>query len=84
MATKNPTSAPKTGAKAPKKNVKATEVKTLDQLREELQTAQQNLVDSRRSHAQGELVNVHVLTTQRKAIARLHTAINNDSRKESK
>jgi len=54
---------------------KATEVKTIEQLREELATAQADHLDSRRSHAQGELVNPHVLTVQRKGIARLHTAI---------
>ena len=72
--------------KTTKKTVakKAPEVKTLEQLREELVKAQQDLTDSRRSHAQGELVNVHVLTTQRKAVARLHTAINSEARKESK
>lgn len=63
---------------------KTTEVKSLEQLREELVKAQQDLTDSRRSHAQGELVNVHVLTTQRKTVARLHTAIKNEEGKESK
>ncbi len=59
-------------AKAPKK---AEEVKTLDQLHEELQTLQNDHNESRKSHVQGELVNPHVLTVQRKNIARQHTAI---------
>jgi ribosomal protein L29 len=67
-----------------KKTVKAPEVKTIEQLRDDLVKALQDLTDSRRSHAQGELVNVHVITVQRKAVARLKTAINNESRKESK
>ena len=60
-------------AKAPAK--KAVEVKTLDQLKEELVTLQNDNRESRRSHTMGELVNPHVLTVQRKSIARVHTAI---------
>lgn len=61
---------------APKKTtVKATEVKTIDQLREELATKQADQITHRRSHAAGELVNPRVLTVTRKEIARLHTAI---------
>lgn len=55
---------------------KAVEVKTLEQLREDLQKLHAEHLESRRSHVQGELVNPHVLTVQRKNIARLHTAIN--------
>jgi len=62
-----------TKAKAPSK--KAVEVKTLDQLKEELVTLQNDHRESRRSHKMGELVNPHVLTVQRKTIARAHTAI---------
>ena len=54
---------------------KATEVKTLAQLQEELVKLQGEHLESRKSHRQGELVNPHVLTVQRKNIARLHTAI---------
>ena len=54
---------------------KATEVKTVEQLREDLVKLQGEHLDSRKSHVQGELVNPHVLTVQRKNIARLHTAI---------
>lgn len=69
--------------KTAKKTVAATEVKTVEQLQEDLLTAQKELMDSRRSHAQGELVNPHILTTKRKDIARLHTRINEEQRKES-
>ena len=54
---------------------KAVEVKTLDQLKEELITRQNDYRESRRSHQMGELVNPHVLTVQRKSIARSLTAI---------
>lgn len=54
---------------------KAAEVKTIEQLRADLEKAQADLVLSRRSHAQGELVNPRILNTQRKAIARIKTAI---------
>lgn len=63
-----------TKVKAPAK--KATEVKTIDQLREELTQLQADHLESRKSLVQGELVNPRVVTTQRKNIARLHTAIN--------
>lgn len=62
-----------TAKKSPKV---AVEVKTIDQLHEELATLHQAHLESRKSHVQGELVNPHVLTVQRKNIARLHTAIN--------
>lgn len=60
---------------ADKKTTKATEVKTIDQLQEELVKLQAENLESRKSHKQGELVNPHVLTVQRKNIARIHTAI---------
>ena len=63
----------KSTTKAPAK--KAVEVKTLDQLKEELVTLLNDNRESRRSHTMGELVNPHVLTVQRKSIARAHTAI---------
>jgi len=73
----------KTVKKAAKK-VEATVVKTVDELKIDLLKAAQDLTDSRRSHAQGDLVNQHILTTQRKVIARLHTKIAEELRKESK
>jgi len=57
------------------KTKNATEVKTLDQLRSELLTKQCDLIESKRGHQLGELTNPHVITTTRKEIARLHTAI---------
>ena len=65
---------------------KATEVKSIDQLRTELATKQADQLAAKRSHAAGELVNPRVLTVTRKEIARLHTAIRAAelSEKESK
>lgn len=60
----------------------ATEVKTQDQLKDELVKLQAEHIESRKSHVQGELVNPHILTVQRKNIARLHTAINANQKKE--
>jgi large subunit ribosomal protein L29 len=57
------------------KVAKAEEVKTLDQLRAELATKRQDLIEARRGHAAGELANPRVLTQTRKEIARLLTAI---------
>lgn len=67
--------AKKTTKAAPKQTKKAAEVKTVEQLREELLKLQNEHIDSRKSHVQGELVNPHVLTVQRKNIARIHTAL---------
>jgi large subunit ribosomal protein L29 len=65
---------------------KAEEVKTIEQLRQELTTKQADLLEARRGHAAGELANPRVLTTTKKEIARLHTAIRalELSEKESK
>ncbi len=63
----------KTTKKTAPKN--ADEVKTIDQLREELVAKTADQITSKRSHAAGELVNPRVLTVTRKEIARLHTAI---------
>ena len=54
---------------------KAVEVKTVEQLREELAVKQQDMLEAKRSHAAGELVNPRVLTHTRKEIARINTAI---------
>ncbi|MFZ1361048.1 MAG: 50S ribosomal protein L29 [Candidatus Saccharimonadales bacterium] len=62
-------------ATSTKKVAKATEVKTVDQLREELAGKQADQITHKRSHAAGELVNPRALTLVRKEIARLHTAI---------
>jgi ribosomal protein L29 len=69
---------------APKK---ADEVKTLDQLQSDLQVKLKDQLEAKRSHASGELVNPRVITSIRKDIARLHTAIRAaelTSEKESK
>jgi ribosomal protein L29 len=65
---------------------KAEEVKTIDQLRTELVAKQSELLEARRGHAAGELANPRVLTSTKKEIARLHTAIRAAelSEKESK
>lgn len=60
---------------AEKKTTKAAEVKTLDQLRIELASKRQDLIAARRGHAMGELANPRVLTSTKKEIARLLTAI---------
>jgi ribosomal protein L29 len=72
---------------ADKKTTKvASEIKTIEQLREELATKQTDLLEARRGHAAGELANPRVLTSTKKEIARLHTAIRavELSEKESK
>ena len=59
----------------------ATVVKSVDELKAELQTKRTDLLEARRSHAAGELVTPKVLGVYRKEIARLLTQIN---AKESK
>jgi ribosomal protein L29 len=54
---------------------KAAEVKTIDQMREELVTKTADLLQAKRGNAAGELANPRVITVTRKEIARLHTAI---------
>lgn len=63
---------------------KAVEVKTLDQLKEELVKLQNDYRESRRSHQMGELVNPRVLTVQRKSVARALTAIRQAELAEAK
>lgn len=65
-----------------KKSVKAAVVKTIDDLKKELAEKQNDLLQAKRSHAAGELVNPKALRSLRKEIARLLTQINNT--KESK
>lgn len=71
---------------ADKKVKKAEEVQTIDQLRETLATKQTELLDARKSHAAGELINPRVITKTRKEIAQLKTAVRAHelSEKESK
>ena len=65
-----------------KKTVKAAVVKTIDDLKKELAENRNDLLQAKRSHAPGELVNPKALRSLRKEIARLLTQINNT--KESK
>lgn len=65
-----------------KKTIKAAVVKTIDDLKKELAEKRNDLLQAKRSHAAGELVNPKALRSLRKEIARLLTQINNI--KESK
>ena len=64
-----------------KKTVKAAVVKTVDDLKKEVAEKRHDLLQAKRSHAAGELVNPKALRSLRKDIARLLTQINE---KESK
>ena len=62
-------------AVAKKPAVKANLVKSIEDLQKELVAQQQDLLDAKRSHQAGELVNPRVLGATRKQIARTLTAI---------
>ena len=64
-----------------KKTAKAAVVKTIDDLKKEVAEKRNDLIQAKRSHAAGELVNPKALRSLRKDIARLLTQINE---KESK
>ena len=64
-----------------KKITKAAVVKTVDDLKKEVAEKRNDLLQTKRSHAAGELVNPKALRSLRKDIARLLTQINE---KESK
>lgn len=64
-----------------KKPTKAAVVKTVDDLKKELAEKRNDLLQAKRSHAAGELVNPKALRSLRKDIARLLTQLNE---KESK
>ena len=64
-----------------KKTAKAAVVKTVDDLKKELAEKRHDLLQAKRSHAAGELVNPKALRSLRKDIAPLLTQINE---KESK
>ena len=74
--------APKTTKKTAK-SVDA-EVKSLEQLKTELVAKQNDLLETRRSHRAGELVNPRAITVIRKEIARLNTAIRAEEMKGDK
>ena len=65
-----------------KKTAKAAVVKTVDDFKKEVAEKRNDLLQAKRSHAAGELVNPKALRSLRKEIARLLTQINNT--KESK
>lgn len=73
--------AKKTTKASPKE---AKEVKTLEQLNEQLAKLKADQLEALKSHKQGDLVNPHVLTITRKEIARTLTAINAASRASQK
>lgn len=58
-----------------KKTAKAEEVKTLQQLHDELASKRNDLIQAKRGHQAGELANPRVLGATRKEIARRLTAI---------
>ena len=64
-----------------KKTTKAAIVKTVDDLKKEVAEKRNDLLQAKRSHAAGELVNPKALRSLRKDIARLLTQLNE---KESK
>ena len=64
-----------------KKTAKAAVVKTVYDLKKEVAEKRNDLLQAKRSHAAGELVNPKALRSLRKDIARLLTQINE---KESK
>lgn len=64
-----------------KKTAKAAVVKTVEDLKKELAEKRNDLLQAKRSHAAGELVNPKALRSLRKDIARLLTQLNE---KESK
>lgn len=55
---------------------KDSAVKTADELQKDLASKQQDLIEAKRSHKAGELVNPRVLGATRKDIARILTQIN--------
>ena len=60
---------------ATSKKTTATEAPTLEQLRKDLATKRQDLIEAKRSNASGELVNPRAITKTRKEIARISTTI---------
>jgi ribosomal protein L29 len=65
----------KSTTKATKAPKKAVEVKSLEEMQKKLATKQAEMIETRRSHRAGELVNPRAITHGRKEIARLKTAI---------
>lgn len=62
--------------KAAAKSTKKVELpKTLPELLEMAETVRTDILEAKRSLAQGELVNPHILTVKRKQLARVLTAV---------
>ncbi len=68
----------------PKKAKEAVVPKTVDEMKKALADKQQEMLETRRSHRAGELVNPRALTLGRREIARLKTAIRADELKGDK
>jgi len=79
MATKPAETTKKTTVKK-----EATVVKSLEELKTDLATKQNDLLEARKGHRAGELVNPRVITTTRRDIARIKTAIRAEELKETK
>ncbi len=73
-----------TKAKATKSTKEAPVVKSLEDLKTELAAKQNDLLEAKRGHRAGELVNPRVITLTRKEVARLKTAIRAEELKETK
>lgn len=67
----------KTTKSVAKKTVKkvAPVVKSVDELRKDLVAKQNDLLEAKRGHRAGELVNPRAITASRKEVARIKTAI---------
>ena len=78
MATAKPATTKKTVKK------EAAVVKSLEELKKDLAAKQNDLLDARKGHRAGELVNPRTITTTRKDIARLKTAIRAEELKGDK
>ncbi len=60
----------------------AAEVKSIEDLHKDLAVKEQELLDARKGHRAGELVNPRVITKTRRDVARLKTAIRAEELKE--
>jgi ribosomal protein L29 len=63
---------------------KTAEIKTVVQMRSDLSDKQNDLIGYKKGHKMGELTNPRVITSTRKEIARLKTAIRAAELKEDK
>jgi ribosomal protein L29 len=78
MATK-PATTKKTTVKK-----EAAVVKSLEELKTDLAAKQNDLLEARKGHRAGELVNPRVITNTRREVARIKTAIRAEELKETK